>query len=309
MESKAINSEERIWAALAHGSVFLFFFGPIVPIVVWFSQRKKSAYASFHALQAMAYQILFFWVWMIGAPFLMICFFVGAIPFMALADGRSGNPDLIGPLFPFVIWGLIFILFGLYVVVGLIAAAFSLTGREFRYPLLGTWIANHVGYSRSVDSMLDEEREDHFVAAIGHSTSVLMLWGVIVPLMVWVTQKDRSRFLSFQSLQAMVYQGLGTLAYFLGMAVYMIFIFGIMAASLFVGSSSSQMTPIVGLLFFIPLTCFGFVFFILWPLYQLLAFIASIKVLRGRDYQYPFLGKFISRRMERNQSMQAEKIQ
>ena len=61
-DSTQYSSEERLWAALAHGSVLLSFLGPLGPLGIWLSQRCKSAYVRFHALQAMGYQILSFWV-------------------------------------------------------------------------------------------------------------------------------------------------------------------------------------------------------------------------------------------------------
>ncbi len=61
------TSDDRIWAALAHASALLMFVGPLVPLIICESQRKKSNYAAFQALQAMAYQALFFWVWMLVA--------------------------------------------------------------------------------------------------------------------------------------------------------------------------------------------------------------------------------------------------
>ena len=56
----AASSDEKILAALAHGSVFLMFLGPVVPVILWVTQRKKSNYVSFHALQAMGYQAFYF---------------------------------------------------------------------------------------------------------------------------------------------------------------------------------------------------------------------------------------------------------
>ncbi len=307
MEGKVVNSEERVWAALAHGSALLFFFGPILPVVVWFTQRKKSAYAAFHALQAMVYQILFFWLWVAVVPILMFCFLIVAIPISASSFEHSNNPEVLGMLFPFATWGILFAVFGLYVLIGIIGAIFSLTGREFRYPLFGSQLARFLGYSAATESMLDEDKEDRLVAAVGHSTAILLLWGIVVPLIVWITQKERSGRLKFQALQATIYQGLGMLAYFVFMAVYMFFIFGTMAVFMLSSSSNnSQLNPIVGLLFFVPFLLFMFVFLILGPLYQLFAFIASIKVLRGKDYKYPILGNIIFRRMGLDRQVQPE---
>ncbi len=307
MEDKVVNSEERVWAALSHGSALLFFFGPILPVVVWFTQRKKSAYAAFHALQAMAYQVLFFWLWMTVMPVLMFCFLIAAIPISASSFEHSSNPEVFGMLFSFAMWGLIFIAFGLYALIGIIGAIFSLTGREFRYPVFGSQLARFLGYSPATASLLDEDKEDRVVAAVGHSTAILLLWGIVVPLMAWITQKERSVRLKFQALQATIYQGLGTLAYFVFMAIYMFFIFGTMAVFT-LGSSpnNSQFNPLAGLLFFVPFLCFMFVFLILGPLYQLFAFIASVKVLRGGEYKYPILGKIIFRRLGLDQPVQAD---
>lgn len=55
------TSDEKMYAALAHGSVIFSFLGSIGPILVWLFQRNKSKYASFHALQAMGFQVISFW--------------------------------------------------------------------------------------------------------------------------------------------------------------------------------------------------------------------------------------------------------
>jgi hypothetical protein len=44
--SKAINQDEHIMAALAHGSILLPMTGVIVPIVIWITQREKSRYVA-----------------------------------------------------------------------------------------------------------------------------------------------------------------------------------------------------------------------------------------------------------------------
>jgi uncharacterized Tic20 family protein len=302
MDSKTISSDERVWACLAHASALLFFFGPLLPVIVWFTQREKSRYAAFHALQAMAYQVLFFSVWVAVIPILMACGMGTMIPLLALTAQGSQASNAVPALFPFAIfavWGILFAGFGLYVVGALIAGAFCLAGRDVRYPLVGLWLANLVGYAPGSGSALDEQKEDHFVAAVGHSTAILLLWGALVPLIVWITQKERSPRLSFQALQAAVYQGLGALAYFIGGGLYLVSGFGLMI-SLALGNQSNASAPPspVVLLLLLPVLCFVFIFLLLGPLYQLFAFIASLRVLRGDDYSYPLLGKMLRRRMQ-----------
>ncbi len=43
------TSEEKVLAALAHGSVLFAWFGPIAPTILWVTQRNKSKYVRFHA--------------------------------------------------------------------------------------------------------------------------------------------------------------------------------------------------------------------------------------------------------------------
>ncbi len=58
MSETGPNQEERIMAALSHGSVVLFGAGVIAAIVLWVTQKEKSAYVAFQALQATVYQMI-----------------------------------------------------------------------------------------------------------------------------------------------------------------------------------------------------------------------------------------------------------
>lgn len=300
MESRSVlNSEEKVWAALAHASALIPLFAPAIPSIVWFMQRKRSAYARYHALQAMSYQALAFWVWVGLIPILAVIPVLIMIPAMALTAGSSRDAEALSMLFPLAMWGLVFAVFGIYILIGLIGAAACLMGRDFRYPLIGAWLARHVGYSFGSEAAIDEEKEDHVAAAISHSTCIFLLWGIFTPLFFWITQKDRSSFLRFQTLQAAIYQGLGTLAYFLVSAVYMVSIFGMFGAALYASGlpRGSQVSPAFALAV-IPMLCFMAVFVIGGPLYQLFGFIATVRTLRGHNYRYPLLGRFLERRMQ-----------
>jgi uncharacterized Tic20 family protein len=250
----------------------------------------------------MAYQVLFFWVWVAVIPILMACGMGAMIPLLALSAQGSQASAALPALFPFGIfgiWGILFAGFGLFVVGGLGAGAFCLAGRDVRYPFIGPWLANFVGYAPGPATTLDEQKEDRFVGAVGHSTAILLLWGALVPLIVWITQKERSPLLRFQALQGAVYQGFGALAYFIGGGLYLVSGFGLMI-SLALGNQSNASAPPspIALLLLLPVLCFLFIFLLLGPLYQLFAFIASLRVLRGVDYSYPLLGKMLRRRMQ-----------
>ncbi len=293
----ASNSDERLWAALAHASVLLLFVGPFLPLILWSTQRKKSKYASFHALQAMAYQALFFWVWLAVIWLVVIFVMLGMFALVA-ANPQAANQPFAVLALQLVIFGVVLGSMLLFMAVGVVGAVLCLMGREFRYPLFGGALARYLGYQGADGAEMDETRQDYVVASVSHSTCVVQLWGLATPLVTWLTQHDLSPFLRFQAMQAAIYQGLGTLAYFAWLAVYMGMMFGMMGAALALGNlSKSAVTAVFGVGMMVMLCVMG-VLLLGVPLYHLFGFLAALATLRGRDYRYPVLGSLLRRRMK-----------
>ena len=149
-EQHSIPSQnDKIMAALAHVSAILPFVGVIAPIIIWATQKDKSEYVAFQALQAVAYQLLMILAWFVGMGCYMFSFFTIflGIPFA----GESGQVDpSIAPLFalgfmiPFIIFGAIFIGGALFVIYGLIAAIQVFQGKDFRYIIIGNRLENYL---------------------------------------------------------------------------------------------------------------------------------------------------------------------
>lgn len=126
-------------AALAHASILLNFFIPGLGIIaaaaVWLTQRERSAYAAFQALQAAVLQLV-----LTLAP---IVFGAGAVlaAVSSLAFSRSGEGMLV-LLIPLVIIGGILILTILFLglLYALVAAYETYQGRDFRYWLIGKMV-------------------------------------------------------------------------------------------------------------------------------------------------------------------------
>ena len=68
-------------------------------------------------------------------------------------------------------------------------------------------------------------QNDKIMAALAHISAVLPFVGIIAPIIIWATQKDKSEYVAFQSLQAVAYQLVMILAWFIGMGCYMISFF------------------------------------------------------------------------------------
>ena len=296
--SSSPTSDETVMAALAHGSVLLSFLGPIGPILVWISQRRKSTYAAFHALQAMAYQMAFFWIGMAVGLLFAILWMCVMFP---LILSMSENPESFTAaplLFEGAFFLFLFGIWGVYFIGGIAGAVMCLLKKDFRYPWLGKRLETYLRFDPATGEV-DEAMEERFVAAMSHASAILLMWGLLSPLAVWITQKDRSMYLRFQGLQAAVYQFIAMLGYFLFMAVYFVFAIGMMVlVPLGISAHQSEGTLIVMLVF-------GAIILLIWlalllalPTYHLFAMIAGIQILKGRDYRYPLLGNFIARRMK-----------
>ena len=297
------TSDEKILAALAHASIILMFLGPLGAVIIWAIQRTKSKYVRYHALQAMGYQTFSFWIWMFMMFFFMIILFgFGTIIGVLSSKSPSAMPPdflfFIQPLFMLVIFGM----WGIIFLVGFIGAVFCGLGKEFRYPFIGSWLQTKILNAPTEEEA--EKWEDLWVASICHTTAILMMWGMIMPIIVWFSQKDRSARLKFQSMQAFLYQLIVTVAYFISYAgFFFVYVFGIaiFAASGVMADPSQTTMPAgfeVGFIIIMAIfMLFWLAWMILYPAYLITAGVAAVRTLRGHNFKYPLLGKFLAKRM------------
>lgn len=144
ISARHATPDERTWAALAHGSTLLLGWGGLVPLIAWITQRQKSAFVAFHALQALAYQLLIT-VYSTGLALALgalgvVIIFAG----VAFEGQEATEPSLVG----FFVGALMVIGilggFGLYIGVGVLGGLLTLTRRDFHYPLLGRWMRRYL---------------------------------------------------------------------------------------------------------------------------------------------------------------------
>lgn len=294
MESKSdtFSQEERVMAALAHGSVLLSLFGPLGPVLVWISQRRKSRYAAFQALQAMGYQALVLWI---GLSVALIGVLVFVLSVVLPSADMSMKLDAL-PFDPLMRQAVLIqnILLGIWAVLclpGLVGAGVALAGRDFHYPWLGRKLEAWL-HTDSPDHF-NEAREDDWVAGICHSSAVVVFWGMILPWLVWTTQKERSLRLRFQALQAFLFQLLMVAAFIAALIVLTgMMVFVILLAQYM--NSPAGMESDAGL--YLIIAVFVMLFFVALmllslPTFHLFALIAWVRVARGEQYRYPVVGK------------------
>jgi uncharacterized Tic20 family protein len=146
---------------------------------------------------------------------------------------------------------------------------------------------------------VEPSKDSRTMAALAHAGIVIPLWGLICTIIIWITQREKSRFIRFQALQAIVYHIvgmalstlLGTLTLFIG----------------FIWFSSSPMaftdfdhTTALGPgeffpPFLSPLVYIGVTIWSLQILYAIYGIVGAIQALRGRDFRYILIGPWLER--------------
>jgi hypothetical protein len=144
------------------------------------------------------------------------------------------------------------------------------------------------------------------VAALAHASILLTLLlafaggvgafiGLVVPLVIYLSYRERSRFIALHALQALVYQGAGVLVYL----VLVIVLALVVTVSWVVSGLLSAV--LVGLLL-MPIALLLTVLMVVVLLGAPLAWIAyglyaAYQVYQGSDFRYWLLGEWVEREM------------
>jgi uncharacterized Tic20 family protein len=292
--------EERIWAVLSHLSSLAFGMGILLPIISWSDERRKSNYASFQSLQALGYQSLGFTVWILS--YLVIIILATILLLISLRPGDESvqNPDLIQNPAMISFFVIIFGFFAIYFLLPMIAAIACAFGKDFHYPIMGNRLAHYLHYDPIQKSdeqvWLNEDHEFRWVAAMGHFSILIMLWGMLAPLTTWTLHGARSRFLKFQSIQTLVYQAGTTILYFVGGFIYLFgFLLLVVGTGIIGEINFNSPGGIFGIIVFGLSLLISFVLILLVPFLHILGQWAGYRVLKGDDYRYPWIGKLVER--------------
>lgn len=153
----AVDQNERKWAALAHGSTLLtalvalgsgglgVLITMFIPLLIYFSFRKRSEFVAFHALQALTIQLigtigwlslitvgLIVWVALVVVAAILILVLVGIVllPLVVLAGPVLFVLSLALPL-------------GM-VIYSVIALTETRSGHNYRFPYIARWVESQM---------------------------------------------------------------------------------------------------------------------------------------------------------------------
>ena len=294
------TTEERLWAVLSHLSSLAFGMGILLPIIGWSDQRRKSNYSSFQSLQALGYQSLGFTVWILS--YLVIIVLATILLLITLRPGVESGQNANVSLNPRMIFFFIIIFgfFAIYFLLPIIAAVACAFGKDFRYPIMGNRLARYLAYDPIQKSdeqvRLNDDHEFRWVAAMGHFSILIMLWGMLAPLTTWIVYGPRSLFLRFQSIQTLVYQAATTTLLFTGGFIYLFGFLLLVAATGIMGETNfNSPGGIFGIIVFGLSLLISFVLILLVPFLHILGQWAGYRVLKGHDYHYPWIGNLVQR--------------
>ena len=132
--------------------------------------------------------------------------------------------------------------------------------------------------------------EEKIKSLLSHLSILIPNIGIMAPILIWVTQKDNSKFVRFNSLQAIFFQLIST-------AIMMLFIFvGIilMLVSMPILIANPNAEP--GTLFFVAMIFF-FLYFPFWVIFIIYAIVGAVLSYRGKIFRYILIGKIIENKI------------
>jgi uncharacterized protein len=152
--------------------------------------------------------------------------------------------------------------------------------------------------------LLTPSQDERIMAALAQISVLVPLLGVIAPIVIWVTQKDKSRYVAFQSLQAVAFQLTMIFAWFVGMGCYMCSFFSMFLAIPFGASSESSqsVSPLFVLPFLTPILVMGLMFLggFLFILYGI---VAAVMTFQGKPFRYVIIGRQVERFLQPQQDV------
>lgn len=139
--------------------------------------------------------------------------------------------------------------------------------------------------------------DERVMAAIAHGGILVGILtggigGIVVALFLWLTQKEKSAFVAFQSLQATVYQAVGLLLTTLAFGIWGVCWVLLLVPPLVTNPDAYANMPPPTLWFGLLLLCLPLG---LWFVFILYGLWAALRTLGGYDFRYAFIGDWLAR--------------
>jgi uncharacterized Tic20 family protein len=143
---------------------------------------------------------------------------------------------------------------------------------------------------------LTPNQNERVMAALSHVSVILPFMGVIAPLVIWITQKEKSLYVAFQASQALAYQLMMILAGFVETGCYLVFflVYFLVVVLISPDEPSHTMDPVSVMVVFMPFIIMGILFLarIVLLIYGL---VGAVMTYQGKPFRYIFIGNRVER--------------
>ena len=134
-------------------------------------------------------------------------------------------------------------------------------------------------------------QDERTMAALAHASVIVFGMGIIASVVIWVTQKELSRYVAFQALQATVYHIVGFCIFMAGMLCWLILYFASFIP-LMVAATQGSDDPPLGFLLAMLLMVVPLIFMGLWIVGGLWG---AVRAFRSSDFRYLIIGDQVER--------------
>jgi uncharacterized Tic20 family protein len=151
-------------------------------------------------------------------------------------------------------------------------------------------------------NMTPQTPDERVMAALAHISVLLPMIGVLAPIVIWVTQREKSKYVALQSLQALVFQIAMIVIWLFGMACYMCSFLGMFLPVIFVSSSGNSQSGdlIYGLTPLIPFLVLGLIVLVEFG-FIVYGIVAAVMTFQGKPFRYVIIGTRVERFIQQGQ--------
>ena len=132
--------------------------------------------------------------------------------------------------------------------------------------------------------------DDKLMSILSHLAILIPNIGILAPIVIWLTQKEKSKFVRYNAVQAIFFQLLFFILLMLSLFIGII----LMAISLMFTNVSSGGEP--GTFFWVSMGIMN-LYFPLWFFFSIYAIVAAVKSYRGKIFRYLIIGKIVEKRV------------
>ena len=139
----------------------------------------------------------------------------------------------------------------------------------------------------------EPDRDERMMAGLAHASIAVFGMGIIGSVVLWASEKEKSRFVATQALQAMVYHIIGFCIFVVSMGCWLLLYFASFIPLMVSATQGSDEVPLVFIMAMV-LMVVPLIFMGVWIAGGLWG---AVRAFQGREFRYLALGDWVERWM------------